>query len=88
LWILQTNEIAQEFGESSLRDEELDIFECNRVGEIENVDTVDAQLHEEGISYIGNDGNVEGTSAAINDRINEEASLMSDENFCEGNKCL
>ncbi|PNY08300.1 soluble starch synthase 3 chloroplastic/amyloplastic-like [Trifolium pratense] len=80
----KTNEIAREFGELSLRDETLDVVESNRGEEIENIATVDevvddVKLHEEGTSYIGDDENVkdsEVTSAATDDRINEEASHM------------
>jgi len=71
----KTNEIAREFGQTSLSDEALDVVESNR-GE-EDVD--DDQLQEEGTSYIGDDGYVkdsEETSAATDDRINEEASRM------------
>lgn len=67
--------IAREFGQTSLSDETLDVIESNRSDE----DVDDVQLHEEGTSYIGDDGHVkdsEETSAVIDDRINEEASRM------------
>jgi hypothetical protein len=77
----KTNEIAREFGELSLRDETLAVVESIRGDEIENIaivdeDVDDVQLHKEENSYIGDDRSVEETSAATDDRINEEASRM------------
>jgi len=73
----KTNEIAREFGQTSLSEETLDVVESNRGDK--DVDYDDVQLHQEGTSYIGDDGYVkdsEEANAAINDRINEEASRM------------